>query len=531
MPTTAPSSLKRYPVALLVLWFTGAIVLILWSMFLCDGHLIYTLDDPYIHLRVAQNILHGSYGINFGEYSSPSSSVIYPYLLAFTEFAGFGIWGPLVINMLAMALAVYAVGRIFRDYVFTYNINDSRFVASRFFPFALGILTCFLMNAWGLVMTGMEHSLHVLAVVLVIWGFLRILDGESEFPGWLIPVIVTLPFIRFEGFAMSLFSVCALVYLGHRFRALVAMLLIMFGLFCWFLFTQSKGLPVLPGSVLLKSDFAEKAAEHASLVQLLRVAYSNVNESINNLQGISLIISLFIVFILTYKAWQEERYPIAMVIAGMMIVTVLAHIFFGRYDGFSRYEIYAITLNMICILILGRTYFFRKNVGAVVVLAFLFVAMRYIVTTVMTPKASQNIYQQQYQMHRFAVDYWRQPVGVNDLGLVSYGNPVYVLDLYGLGSEEVRRLRMIEGGYNAKTLSSLVERRHISLIMIYEFVYKSMIPDEWHKVAILNTPRCTVASNQVSFYITPNANRTKVLDLLYQFAKTLPDGAVLKIIE
>ncbi|MGC8775187.1 MAG: hypothetical protein ACP5R6_08010 [Chlorobaculum sp.] len=227
MPTTAPSSLKRYPVALLVLWFTGAIVLILWSMFLCDGHLIYTLDDPYIHLRVAQNILHGSYGINFGEYSSPSSSVIYPYLLAFTEFAGFGIWGPLVINMLAMALAVYAVGRIFRDYVFTYNINDSRFVASRFFPFALGILTCFLMNAWGLVMTGMEHSLHVLAVVLVIWGFLRILDGESEFPGWLIPVIVTLPFIRFEGFAMSLFSVCALVYLGHRFRALVAMLLIM----------------------------------------------------------------------------------------------------------------------------------------------------------------------------------------------------------------------------------------------------------------------------------------------------------------
>ena len=91
--STAPiRSLKQYSIALLGLWFAGAIVLILRSILLCDGHLIYTLDDPYIHLRLAQIILRGGYGINIGEYSSPCSSIIYPYLLALTELAGFGVW-------------------------------------------------------------------------------------------------------------------------------------------------------------------------------------------------------------------------------------------------------------------------------------------------------------------------------------------------------------------------------------------------------------------------------------------------------
>ncbi|HWE27085.1 MAG TPA: hypothetical protein VHB97_03740, partial [Polyangia bacterium] len=46
------------------------------------GHFYYPLDDPYIHLRVAQRIWHGGYGINAGEFSSPCSSVLWPFLLA-----------------------------------------------------------------------------------------------------------------------------------------------------------------------------------------------------------------------------------------------------------------------------------------------------------------------------------------------------------------------------------------------------------------------------------------------------------------
>ena len=520
-------SLKQYPIALLGLWFTGAIVLILRSILLCDGHLIYTLDDPYIHLRVAQNILHGGYGINIGEYSSPSSSIIYPFLLALTELSGLGIWGPLVLNMMAMALAVYAVSHIIQDYVFTYTIQDRRFVSSKLFPLGLGLLVCFVMNAWGLVMTGMEHSLHVLAVVLIIWGFLRILDAGSKFPAWLIPSIVVLPFIRFEGLAMSLFSLAALLYLGHRRSVFIAASLIVLGLFCWFLFTQSLGLSALPSSVLFKSNIAANASGHAGWAQLLKAIYSNVQESING-QGVLLLLEVVVVFILSCKAWQEERHQIAIVIGGLTIFTVLAHVFFGQCS--ARYEIYVITLMMISALILGRTYFVQINMKYLDILVFLAVTTLYIFTTFITPKESQSIYQQQYQMHRFAVEYWKQPVAVNILGLVSYNNQSFVLDLSGISSEEARRLKIIEGGCEPKTLSMLVERKNVSLIMIYDDWFTSKIPDDWQKVAILNTTLVTPLSDQVSFYITPTANRIKVLDMLRQFGKTLPKGAFLTLI-
>ena len=522
--------LKQYPVTLLGLWFAGAVVLILWSILLCDGHLIYTLDDPYIHLRVAQIILRGGYGINIGEYSSPSSSIIYPYLLALTELAGFGIWGPLVLNMLAMALAVYAVSQIIQDYVFTYDIQERGFAGSKLFPLGLGLLVCFAMNAWGLVMTGMEHSLHVLAVVLVIWGFLKILDDGSKLPAWLIAAIVVLPFIRFEGLAMSLLSVAALIYLGHHRIAFGVASLIVSGLFCWILFTQSLGLPVLPGSVLLKSDIAANATEHAGLAQLSNAIYSNVRESISHRQGAFLLLGLVVVFILSYKAWQKERHQIATVVGGLTIFTGLAHVFFGHYDWFSRYEIYISTLVTISALFLGRSYFVQANVKHIVFFVFLVVTVPYIATTFLTPRAARNIYQQQYQMHRFVAEYWKRPVAVNDIGWVSYNNPSFVLDLYGLGSEEVRRLRMTEGGCDAKTLSMLANRKNVSLIMVYDDWFKSKIPVGWQKVVILNTSKVSVWSDQVSFYITPAANRTEVLDLLHQFGMTLPKGAVLNLI-
>ena len=51
-------------------------------MRLNNGLLVYTLDDPYIHLSLAQQILKGHYGINAGEFSAPSSTILWPFILA-----------------------------------------------------------------------------------------------------------------------------------------------------------------------------------------------------------------------------------------------------------------------------------------------------------------------------------------------------------------------------------------------------------------------------------------------------------------
>ncbi len=64
--------LSLYSVTITLIWALLSAIVILASIYLCDGRLIYTLDDPYIHLKVAQTILRGGYGINFSEYASPS---------------------------------------------------------------------------------------------------------------------------------------------------------------------------------------------------------------------------------------------------------------------------------------------------------------------------------------------------------------------------------------------------------------------------------------------------------------------------
>lgn len=76
-------------------------------------------------------------------------------------------------------------------------------------------------------------------------------------------------------------------------------------------------------------------------------------------------------------------------------------------------------------------------------------------TAPVTPLAASDLYEQQYQMARLAQSFYRRAVAVNDLGLVAHGNNNYALDLWGLGSEQVRKARTAgqAGHHRAVTLS------------------------------------------------------------------------------
>ena len=79
-----------------------------------SGRFIYTLDDPYIHLALAENIAKGHYGINLNEFSAPSSSILWPFILApFSFFKHFEAI-PLLINFLASIGTVFLFTRILR---------------------------------------------------------------------------------------------------------------------------------------------------------------------------------------------------------------------------------------------------------------------------------------------------------------------------------------------------------------------------------------------------------------------------------
>ena len=76
------------------------------------------------------------------------------------------------------------------------------------------------------------------------------------------------------------------------------------------------------------------------------------------------------------------------------------------------------------------------------------------------------INQQQGEMARFAKDFVKAPVAVNDLGYVAWANPDYVLDLFGLASADALNLRL--SGAATGWADPLAETKGVRVAMIYD---------------------------------------------------------------
>lgn len=127
-----------------------------------NGFFVYTLDDAYIHLSLAENINKGHYGVNLAEFSSPSSSILWPFLLA--PFAQFELT-PLIINILASFGTLYIYYLLIWDSIKINKNNSKPLIAMILLG---GMVT--VANFPGLILMGMEHSLQLFVVAAIVWG-------------------------------------------------------------------------------------------------------------------------------------------------------------------------------------------------------------------------------------------------------------------------------------------------------------------------------------------------------------------------
>lgn len=512
---------QHFARALALCWFLGAVALTGACILLSGGHLVYTLDDPYIHLAVAENILHGGYGVNSGEFSSPSSSVAYPLILAVTEFLGLGTWGPLVVNMLAMGTAVYGAGIFLKRYVFTGS--DPAWLST----LLVGLAVVLCMNGWGLPLTGMEHSLHVLCVVAVVLGFAD-LAQDGRVRGWLVAAIILMPLIRFEGLAMALAAIGVLFALGHRRAALIALAAIVIALGSWMAAMKALSLPLLPSSVMVKSGVAANAVDGSGLARIFKSVAENLVTTITDRQASLLLIALGGLIVGSVAAYRRGEARLAVGVGVTCTLALLAHLAFGRYGWFARYEIYIVTATVLALMVLWRRGFeFAYSRLLTLWILGIFV-VPYAYATLMSPFASRGIHEQQYQMHRFATDFWKRPVAVNDLGYVSYRNSEFVLDLWGLGSEEVRVLKR-DGKLNPDTMTALLARHDVSLVMVYESWFRNSLPPDWQRIAVMKSVAVTAASGEVTFFATSDVDAAR--KAVREFAATLPARVRLELHE
>ena len=305
----------RTPVYFVLLLLIVESVLVLRAN---GGRFVYTLDDPYIHLALAEEIPHGTYGVNRGEASAPSSS---PRRGHFSSSHSAPPRG-LVLNVLLSVAIALVIGRIVRA-----AFPESPGARFGWFLGALAVALVLSTNVVGLACTGMEHSAHVLVTLLVVLGLWNEAHG-APLPRWLPLAIVAGPLLRYEALAFSLPAIVLLALRGRRRVALASAAGVVLALAAFSFFLHSQGLGWVPTSVLVKSQPVSAASATSFLY--------NAHVNLATRQGAMLAI---LALAIAMAAFDARRARPVRAFAAWAFAGVALHILLGRFGWYHRYEI------------------------------------------------------------------------------------------------------------------------------------------------------------------------------------------------
>jgi hypothetical protein len=525
--------------------------LILGILKVNQGTFTYTLDDPYIHLALSDQIRHGHYGLSPGVSTAPSSSILYPMILAIASGTRLHPFFPLIINCVCLFISL----ALMRQFLAKLHLSADSFGRAVEVFFVVLMALCF--NMIGVVFTGLEHSLQLATIAAIVLGITILLD-TGRLPAWLAPVIVVAPLVRYESVAICSAALFVLAIRGHWKAAAIAFAAMVITLGGFSLFLLHLGLPPLPSSILVKLHSNVELGQSSAPVPVAAPVEASkgvpgfvmkeAGRLVHHLEtmlyrpaGIVLFLILLaasVVLLQPSSAARPRRWNSRRLMSLLLVSLIGGHAIAGRFGWFERYEDYALlgTALIGCYLLqdwIRKALADRQTravvVGAVV-LGFVGVGAKYLTATSEVPDAANNVYQQQFQMHRFVDDYYRGPVAVNDIGLVAYHNPYFVLDLFGLASDRARKLRNSDHS-TAGDYRSLVENSGVKLVMIYDEWFKGKIPATWQKVGsmALGGEQVTVYGREVEFYATDDVTALKIRHELAAFQPTLPRGVTLTI--
>lgn len=495
---------------------SAAFYLVLWWICLAQirhieqGHFTYALDDPYIHLALSESIAHGHYGINLNEPSSPSSSVIWPFLLA--PFARFrwDVYVPLALNMLAGIAASLLAGAAVARWPMPSDGSSHKVEICRR-VLSAGALV-FIGNLVGLTFIGMEHTLQVLLAGAGAWAIIACLRGRP-IPWWCLVCVAIGPMVRYENLGISLAVAIALAGQRQMRRAIGLLAFSIAPLLLFSVYLHSLGLPWLPTSVLVKGQMTNPNTGWISRAS--QFARDDLRATFTERHRM-LVAILFLT--LAAVSWNERQRERRFALWGAAAAAGL-HLLVGRFHWFHRYEVYIVFFSALIVLhvvherprgllgwyglgLLGCTYLYLQAFHDV-------------------PGSASQVYREQYQMHRFVTEYYTGNVAVNDLGLVSFERHpgTYVLDLWGLASVEAARQR----NKSTAWLDATVREHHVGLVMYYPNWF-GRTPADWTPLGQLCIGEVPIALGDscVSYYATPQADVKEVQKEFAAFAATVP---------
>lgn len=471
----------------------------------------YPLDDVYIHLAMAEKIAGGTYGVNAGEPASAASSILYPFLLLPFPATEAQRLLPLFWNTLSVAGSGWVWGRVAQAAGLAGGAGAAVVIGG---PVAL--------NIDGVGFTGMEAAPHLLASLAVVLGLWRALNGQGV-AWWFVVSAILAPLLRYEGLALALVAAVALWLWGNRGAATLIAGAAIGAIGGFSLFLLHLGLDPLPGSILAKTAGFDPGGGVA--LRLL------VGFALNLGKPAGAIVALLLVALaIAVGAIPAMRRGPAGTIAVTVGAAGFAHLLLGQVGWMHRYEPYVIVSLVAAFLLAGSAAgpgaarMARSAAFATMAAAAIAYAPSVWGRYVWNPRA---IHLQQAQMARFAQDYLGEPVVVNDLGRVAWGNRDYVLDIWGLGSAEARRTRFGPVAPRDGWAAPLASAHGARVAMIYDKWFADAVGSEWLRVATLSLdrPKGALGDWQVAIYATEPGFAPALRDRLAAFAPSLPAGA------
>lgn len=504
------------------------------------GVFLYPLDDPFIHMQVAKNLaFHGVWGINPSEFASASSSLLYTLLLAFFSrvFAA-GMVLPFAINCFAACFLLAVINRwLLRQVVGAVGRAVILVVLVILLPLPV------------LVMSGMEHTLQCIFCFLFVARMAEWLEnGEGRrLPVELVLYAVLVTAIRYEGMFLVAMGCLLLLYkrqwaAGVVLGGIALLPIVLFGIY-----SVRQGSYFLPNSVLVKSEnlpFSLKGmVEYVNniLINKLTVVKPQVKAIGSPPPGISLLAAqrLLLVFPLAYllyaRVMREKR-----VLADILVMVTgctLLHLALAATGWLYRYEAYLVMMALVVVPVIvyrsrglglypGKKEVYGRAFAVLLLFALFFpFVLRSAAAYSNIRQACVNIYEQQYQMGRFLKKYHTgDAVAANDIGAISYYGGIRTVDLWGLGDIEVARSR--KGGYwTPAFLDSLVRRRQVKVMIVYDEWFPPELLSRWTKVATWQIRNNVIlGGDTVSFYVPDAAEGPALLGQLKEFQSSLPEG-------
>lgn len=520
---------------------TGVIVAL--TMHRLGGRWVYVLDDPAIHLSVAQNLLHhGTWGVEAGHYQSASSSPMWTVVLA-VLLAPFGRIRealPLLCNLVVGVALLKVLSKLAPPFRPSWKHPIQ----------VLGVLflVTFVLFLPGLAVVGMEHTLHAFLVLATVVLFGRRRRGERWGPRWLPYLLLGLAVLtRFETvFVAAGLGVGVLAGMGGQYAVegdpdvsprrritTVALIGVSSGvpLGAYALVNHAMGQGLLPNSVLYKSQVTGADGASTSLEAIIGRFFQD-----------PLLPVLWLAAMLYLLLCEKDRNA-SVLSASVLAIAIPLHVTLAKVGWYERYQSYLVILGVAFLFAVARERLpasaravRQAHRPAAISLAVLLVAVPFvhykINWTFNSPASSVDMYRQHYLAGEFLARYYDgKPVATGELGYISLFHDGPVTDLYGLGDYQVLRYRQ-EKRDPRVYLPALARERGFNVAAVYPVTMGYLVPPNWILVGTWVTPEghlFTSIDRRFQFWATTPDEVAPLRAHLQEFAKELPPGEHLEL--